>query len=101
MTKLLPIDQVSERSGVAISALRFYEQLGLLASERDARGRRMYAPEVLRRIAFISVGTSVGLTLAEIVTSWIVCQATESRTSETGRKLHAAGVPTSTRASAR
>src|SRR3954447_18313074 len=57
---------VARRSGVAASALRFYEERGLIASERAGSGHRRYARPVLRRIAFIVFAQRVGLTLEEI-----------------------------------
>src|SRR5262249_15262777 len=53
-------------SGVASSALRFYEQRGLITSEREGSGHRRYPRAVLRRIAFIVFAQRVGLTLDEI-----------------------------------
>jgi MerR family redox-sensitive transcriptional activator SoxR len=66
VAKRFTIREVADRSGVAPSALRFYEGRGLISCERDAAGRRTYAPQVLRRIAFITVGQAIGLSLAEI-----------------------------------
>jgi len=63
---LLTIGEVSRRSGVASSALRFYEERGLIASERAGSGHRRYPRPVLRRIAFIVFAQRVGLTLDEI-----------------------------------
>jgi MerR family redox-sensitive transcriptional activator SoxR len=63
---LLTIGEVSRRSGVASSALRFYEERGLIASERAGSGHRRYPRPVLRRIAFIVFTQRVGLTLDEI-----------------------------------
>ena len=63
---LLPIGEVSRRSGVASSALRFYEQRGLISSERAGSGHRRYPRPVLRRIAFIVFAQRIGLTLEEI-----------------------------------
>ncbi|MGZ5318719.1 MAG: redox-sensitive transcriptional activator SoxR [Actinomycetota bacterium] len=63
---LLPIGDVATRSGVAASALRFYESEGLISAERSAGGRRMFRRHVLRRIAFIWVAQRVGLSLEEI-----------------------------------
>jgi MerR family redox-sensitive transcriptional activator SoxR len=63
---LLTIGDVSRRSGVAASALRFYEERGLIASERAGSGHRRYPRPVLRRIAFIVFAQRVGLTLEEI-----------------------------------
>jgi MerR family transcriptional regulator, redox-sensitive transcriptional activator SoxR len=62
----LTIGEVSRRSGVAASALRFYEERGLIASERSGSGHRRYARPVLRRIAFIVFAQKIGLTLQEI-----------------------------------
>jgi MerR family transcriptional regulator, redox-sensitive transcriptional activator SoxR len=64
--ELLTIGEVSKRSGVAASALRFYEDRGLIASERAGSGHRRYPRPVLRRIAFIVFAQRVGLTLEEI-----------------------------------
>jgi len=63
---LLTIGEVSRRSGVAASALRFYEERGLITSERAGSGHRRYPRAVLRRIAFIVFAQRVGLTLDEI-----------------------------------
>ena len=68
MTDLLTIADVARRSGVAASALRFYEQRGLIASERTGAGHRRYPRAVLRRIAFIVFAQKVGLSLDEIAT---------------------------------
>jgi MerR family redox-sensitive transcriptional activator SoxR len=62
----LTIGDVSRRSGVAASALRFYEARGLIASERAGSGHRRYPRSVLRRIAFIVFAQRIGLTLDEI-----------------------------------
>ena len=66
MPDLLTIGEVSRRSGVASSALRFYEQRGLVGSDRAGSGHRRYPRSVLRRIAFIVFAQRVGLTLEEI-----------------------------------
>jgi len=62
----LSIGEVAHRSGVAASALRFYEAEGLIGSTRSAGGQRQYHREVLRRVAFIRVAQRVGLSLSEI-----------------------------------
>jgi MerR family redox-sensitive transcriptional activator SoxR len=62
----LTIGEVAGRSGVAASALRFYEERGLITSERAGSGHRRYPRGVLRRIAFIVFAQRVGLTLGEI-----------------------------------
>jgi MerR family redox-sensitive transcriptional activator SoxR len=66
MAELLTISEVSRRSGVAASALRFYDQRGLISSERAGSGRRRFRRPVLRRIAFIVFAQRIGLTLEEI-----------------------------------
>jgi len=66
MTDLLTISEVSRRSGVAASALRFYEDRNLIRSQRAGSGHRRYHREVLRRIAFIVFAQRVGLTLDEV-----------------------------------
>ena len=65
-SSLLPIGEAARRSGVASSALRFYEQRGLISSERAGSGHRRYPRPVLRRIAFIVFAQRIGLTLDEI-----------------------------------
>jgi len=64
----LTIGEVARRSGVASSALRFYEERGLISSERAGSGHRRYPRSVLRRIAFIVFAQRLGLTLDEIGT---------------------------------
>jgi len=66
---VLSIGEVSDRTGVTISALRFYETQGLIASTRSAGGQRRFPREVLRRIAFIRIAQQIGLSLDEIVES--------------------------------
>ena len=66
MADVLTIGEVSRRSGVASSALRFYEERGLIASMRAGSGHRRYSRHVLRRIAFIVFAQRIGLTLGEI-----------------------------------
>jgi MerR family redox-sensitive transcriptional activator SoxR len=66
MAELLAIGETARRSGVAASALRFYEERGLISSERAGSGHRRYPRPVLRRIAFIVFAQRVGLSLEEI-----------------------------------
>jgi MerR family transcriptional regulator, redox-sensitive transcriptional activator SoxR len=66
MTDLLTITEVARRSGVAASALRFYESRGLIRSERAGSGHRRYPRAVLRRIAFIVFAQRLGMTLDEV-----------------------------------
>lgn len=66
MDGLLTIGQVAERSGVAVSALRYYEAQGLVTATRTAGGARRFPRSVLRRLAFVRAAQNVGLTLPEI-----------------------------------
>jgi MerR family redox-sensitive transcriptional activator SoxR len=65
-TDLLSVGEVSARSGVAASALRFYENQGLIAATRTTGNQRRYQRQVLRRLAFVRAAQNVGLTLDEI-----------------------------------
>ena len=62
----LDIAEVAQRSGVAASTLRFYEEKGLIASVGRRGLRRLFAPGVLERLAFIALGQSAGFSLEEI-----------------------------------
>jgi MerR family redox-sensitive transcriptional activator SoxR len=71
MSDLLTITEVSRRSGVAASALRFYEQRRLIASERSGTGHRRYPRAALRRIAFVVFAQRVGLSLNEVAAALV------------------------------
>nr|WP_314142267.1 redox-sensitive transcriptional activator SoxR [uncultured Rhodococcus sp.] len=58
--------QLSERSGVAVSALHFYEKQGLISSRRTSGNQRRFHRETLRRVAFIRISQKVGIPLANI-----------------------------------
>lgn len=62
----LTIGELSERSGVAPSAIRYYEDLGLVASRRTPGNQRRYPRATLRRLAFVRTAQRVGLALEEI-----------------------------------
>jgi MerR family redox-sensitive transcriptional activator SoxR len=62
----LAIGAVAERAGLAVSALRFYEDHGLIRAARTAGGQRRYPRDVLRRLAVIRAAQEVGFTLTEI-----------------------------------
>jgi MerR family redox-sensitive transcriptional activator SoxR len=64
--KLLTVGEVAERSGLAVSALHFYEAKGLIASLRSRGNQRRYGRDVLRRLGIIKVAQRVGIPLAEI-----------------------------------
>jgi len=66
MAELLTIGEVARRSGVAASALRFYEEKEMIVSERAGSGQRRFPRHVLRRIAFIVFAQRIGLSLDEI-----------------------------------
>lgn len=62
----LSVGEVAERTGVAVSALRFYESKGLIASRRNAGNQRRFKREVLRRVSVIKVAQRIGVPLDEI-----------------------------------
>lgn len=62
----LTIGEVAARSGVAVSAVRFYDEQGLISSVRTPAGHRRYMRSTLRRVAFIRAAQQVGLSLADI-----------------------------------
>ncbi|HEY0520246.1 MAG TPA: redox-sensitive transcriptional activator SoxR [Ilumatobacteraceae bacterium] len=64
--KRFSVGELANRAGVATSALRFYEDHGLIHSERNSSGHRRYRADALRRVAFIRVAQRIGLSLAEI-----------------------------------
>jgi MerR family redox-sensitive transcriptional activator SoxR len=65
-SRLLTVGEIARRAGVATSALRFYEDEGLIHSERTGAGHRRYHADVLRRVSFIRTAQRVGLSLGEI-----------------------------------
>ncbi|QPC91239.1 redox-sensitive transcriptional activator SoxR [Mesorhizobium sp. INR15] len=64
--KELTVGQVAMRSGVAVSALHFYEARGLIRSHRTSGNQRRYGRDVLRRVAIIRIAQEVGISLGEI-----------------------------------
>ena len=86
----MTISQVARRSGVAASALRFYEEKGLIASERAGSGHRRYPRSVLRRIAFIVFAQRIGLSLDEIAAELAKLPAGRVPTREDWARLSAA-----------
>jgi MerR family redox-sensitive transcriptional activator SoxR len=65
-TDRLTVSEVAHRSGMAPSALRFYEREGLISASRTTGGQRRYERTVLRRLAFIRAARNIGLSLDEI-----------------------------------
>lgn len=62
----LTVGEVATRSGVAVSALHFYERQGLISSRRTSGNQRRYRRDVLRRVAFIRIAQNVGIPLADV-----------------------------------
>jgi len=65
-TREITVGQLSVRSGVAVSALHFYEAQGLIWARRTPGNQRRYPREMLRRVAFIRASQRVGMPLARI-----------------------------------
>lgn len=63
---LMPIGELARRTGVATSALRYYERIGLLSPAERAGGKRRYTPSSAERVALIRLCQNAGFTLAEI-----------------------------------
>ncbi|MCK6190918.1 MULTISPECIES: redox-sensitive transcriptional activator SoxR [unclassified Pseudomonas] len=66
VTKELTVGQLAARSGVAVTALHFYETKGLIASRRNAGNQRRYPRDVLRRVVVIKIAQRLGIPLATI-----------------------------------
>ncbi|NYD67650.1 redox-sensitive transcriptional activator SoxR [Agromyces atrinae] len=64
--ELLTIGEMSSRTGVAPSALRFYEELGLIASVRTSGNQRRYARHMLRRVSLVTVAKRLGIPLSDV-----------------------------------
>lgn len=62
----ISISEVTRQTGIQPSALRYYEEIGLLSSTRRVSGRRQYDESVLQRLALIQTGQKAGFTLAEL-----------------------------------
>jgi MerR family transcriptional regulator, redox-sensitive transcriptional activator SoxR len=90
---LLPIGEVAARAGVAPSALRFYEDEGLITAERTPSGHRRYRREVLRRIAFIRSAQRVGLSLDQIRSALATLPGGRTPTADDWRRLSAGWRP--------
>ncbi|QYG91088.1 redox-sensitive transcriptional activator SoxR [Iamia sp. SCSIO 61187] len=89
----LSIGAVSERTGVAPTALRFYEAEGLIHSDRTSGNQRRYHREVIRRVSFIRVAQQVGLTLEEIRAALDSLPDNRTPTTKDWEKLSAAWRP--------
>lgn len=89
----LSIGEVSDRTGVAPSALRFYEAEGMIHSRRSAGNQRRYHREVIRRVSFIKVAQEVGLSLDEIRSALVSLPDSRTPTEQDWSKLAAAWRP--------
>lgn len=69
--ELLSVGEVSHRTGVAVSALHYYERLGLIASTRTSGNQRRYPRHMLRRVALISVAKHLGIPLDDVKHAFI------------------------------
>lgn len=67
--QLLSIGEVSRRTGVAVSALHYYERLGLIASTRTSGNQRRYRRHMIRRVTLITVGKRLGVPLSDVQAS--------------------------------
>src|SRR5215470_13161025 len=84
---LLSMGEVSQRSGHAPSALRYYERVGLLEATRTSGNQRRYHRSVLRRLAFIRAARHVGLSLEEIRDALATLPAGRTPTRQHGTRL--------------
>ena len=66
VTTGLKIGEVSKQTGIAIGALRYYESLGLLQSDRGDNGYRYYSPEMVQQVQFIKKAQALGFSLEDI-----------------------------------
>jgi MerR family redox-sensitive transcriptional activator SoxR len=90
MALQLTIGQVSQRTGVATSALRYWESLGLIASVRTTGNQRRYERAMIRRVSFIRAAQRVGLTLDEIRDALATLPDSRTPTARDWAKLSAA-----------
>jgi MerR family redox-sensitive transcriptional activator SoxR len=89
----LTIGALSRRTGVAPSALRFYEEQGLIHSTRSSGGQRRYARETVRRVSFIRVAQQLGLRLDEIAEAMAALPENRTPTAKDWEKLSASWRP--------
>ena len=92
-TDLLTIGEVSRRSGLAPSALRYYETLGLIRSSRTAGDRRRYPRAVLRRLAVVRSAQNVGLSLEQIASTLSAIDPDAAPTKQQWSRISAAWRP--------
>lgn len=85
----LSVGEIAKRTGVAVSALHFYETKGLIRSWRNAGNQRRYARDVLRRVSIIKVAQRLGISLAKIQEAFQCLPEDRIATVEDWRKLSA------------
>lgn len=85
--KRFSVGEVAQRAGLTTSALRFYEDSGLITSERNSSGHRRYHADALRRVAFIRTAQKVGLSLEEIRTALATLPAQRTPTARDWDRL--------------
>jgi MerR family redox-sensitive transcriptional activator SoxR len=89
-SRFLSVGDLAVRSGVAVSALHFYEAKGLIGSFRSSGNQRRYPRGVLRRVAFIKVAQRTGIPLAEIKAALAALPMDKAPSAEDWRRLSAA-----------
>lgn len=89
----LSVGELATRSGVAPSALRFYEQRGLIRAERSGGGQRRYRQDALRRVAFIRAAQRVGLSLDEVTAALAQLPSGRTPTKRDWQRLSSAWRP--------
>ncbi|MFJ4442562.1 redox-sensitive transcriptional activator SoxR [Pseudomonas sp. NPDC089422] len=87
--KLLSVGQLAARSGVAVTALHFYETKGLIQSTRNAGNQRRYPRAMLRRVAVIKMAQRLGIPLAEIACALAALPNDHTPTAEDWQRLSA------------
>ncbi|ADU47085.1 redox-sensitive transcriptional activator SoxR [Intrasporangium calvum] len=90
MSPQLTIGQVAERTGVATSALRYWEALGLISSGRTTGNQRRYDRPTIRRVSFIRAAQRVGLSLEEIRDALATLPGSRTPTSHDWARLSSA-----------
>jgi MerR family redox-sensitive transcriptional activator SoxR len=89
----LAIGALSERTGVAPSALRYYEAEGLIHAERSSGGQRRYHRDMIRRVSFVRVAQQVGLTLDEVRSALATLPETRTPTQKDWERLSSSWRP--------
>lgn len=85
----LTVGQLAARSGVAVSALHFYEEKGLISARRTAGNQRRYPRATLRRVAFIRASQRVGIPLSRIASALEALPANRTPTAGDWARLSA------------